>query len=563
MKKHLFTTAIALVFAAAAHAEPCDTTVDHIDATPLLFSAREGDVQNLRCLLDAGANVNEANEYGITTLMLAALEGNADAVRLLLERGANVNAASNDGRTALTMAAAAWGGQHTESARFLVEKGANLNARTQKGRTALLEAASRGRTDTVRLLIEKGADVNVTDNDGEIALMLAASHADAEAVRLMLEAGANVNTTDKDGKTALIRAAASSGSYGVASTGVIATIRALLAKGANINAADKDGTTALMYAASAASTNTFRNVAVVSALLDMGANINATDKDGATALIHAARKGRTEAVRMLLRRGADATITMKTGGRDTALSLATKHGHTESARALKEGGNDTQAAFPDPGDELRHAAGTGYLQEVQRLLDAGVPVDTRSQTRTGKIMDSLTITVHGGSTPLMEAASWGQADVAQLLIARGADVNASDDVGNTPLRLAADHSNTVQVLLKAGADPNRASKKATPLSAAAESGAEAVVRMLLDAGARIDTPAPEDGRTALMLAAIHDHRRIVKLLLARGADLNAKDLWGHTALELAADRGHKKIVRLLKKAEQQESGSPNAAGAKE
>ena len=86
MKKQLFTAALALFVCAAAHAAPCNTTTDKSNPTPLMFSARTGDTQNVRCLLEEGADANATNSVGGTALMSAALFGHTDIARLLIEK---------------------------------------------------------------------------------------------------------------------------------------------------------------------------------------------------------------------------------------------------------------------------------------------------------------------------------------------------------------------------------------------------------------------------------------------------------------------------------------------
>ena len=125
MKKHLLTAALALTFAAAAHAAPCDMSTSLLGVTPLQQSASRGNVANIRCLLDAGADVNEPRSDGTTALIRAAHEGHIEAVRLLLDRGANLHTANEYGFTALGQAVK-W--KHTDVVRLLLDRIANPDA---------------------------------------------------------------------------------------------------------------------------------------------------------------------------------------------------------------------------------------------------------------------------------------------------------------------------------------------------------------------------------------------------------------------------------------------------
>ena len=121
MKKHLLTAALALSLAAAAHAAPCDTTTEKDLSTPLMYSAYKGDTANVRCLLDAGENLNAANHEGATPLMAAAMQGHTDTVRLLIAKGATLDATTKDGDTALSLAEQEG---HAEVAKLLKAAGA-------------------------------------------------------------------------------------------------------------------------------------------------------------------------------------------------------------------------------------------------------------------------------------------------------------------------------------------------------------------------------------------------------------------------------------------------------
>ncbi|MBO7411989.1 MAG: ankyrin repeat domain-containing protein [Ottowia sp.] len=168
----------------------CNTTKHKSDPSPLPYSARTGDTANVRCLLDAGADVNAADGNGWTPLMFAARDGHADIVRLLIERGANINAAQTGGKTAGSTALmwAAFSG-HTDIARLLIDKGAHINATDKKGSTALMLAAAMCRADTARLLVEKGTNINVVATATPVtALDLAEAAGCPEEIAKMLHA---------------------------------------------------------------------------------------------------------------------------------------------------------------------------------------------------------------------------------------------------------------------------------------------------------------------------------------------------------------------------------------
>jgi ankyrin repeat protein len=129
-------------------------------------------------------------------LINSARLGRVDEVKTLLDKGANINARDSKGQTALI-----WGIQNIDIVRLLIEKGANVNAYDKDGRTALIQAvfSYSGSLSILRLLIEKGADMNVRDEYGNTALMYGVSSPKADVVRLLIEKGANLNVTDKLG----------------------------------------------------------------------------------------------------------------------------------------------------------------------------------------------------------------------------------------------------------------------------------------------------------------------------------------------------------------------------
>ncbi|CEO59719.1 hypothetical protein PMG11_04384 [Penicillium brasilianum] len=169
---------------------------------------------------------------------------------------------------------------------------------------------------------------------------------------------------------------------------------------------------------------------------------------------------------------------------------------------------------------LTLAAGGGHMTIVQLLLTKGADINAENLW---------------GGTVLIEAAEGGHEAIVQLLIAKGADVNAT---GGKALAKAAErgHEAIVQLLIAKGADVNATGGKA--LAKAAERGHEAIVQLLIAKGADVNAT----GGKALAKAAERGHEAIVQLLIAKGADVNAT---GGKALAKAAERGHEAIVQLL------------------
>lgn len=133
-------------------------SVDQNDNTPLRLASRAGYFEIADFLIKSEANIEAKNDVGSTPLMAAAGQGYPAIVNILINAGANLNAAADDGDTALMRAA----DDSPASAVLLVKAGADLEAKDNDGYTALMWAAAHGEVDTVDLLIESGANLNVT-----------------------------------------------------------------------------------------------------------------------------------------------------------------------------------------------------------------------------------------------------------------------------------------------------------------------------------------------------------------------------------------------------------------
>jgi ankyrin repeat protein len=184
------------------------------------------------------------------------------------------------------------------------------------------------------------------------------------------------------------------------------------------------------------------------------------------------------------------------------------------------------------GNELGRAANSGELRVAAFLLDHGANVNGN---------DTQNI-------PLVMAALNGQKTMVELLLSRGADVNAGAGTGNTALRTAAasGYQAVVEVLLAHKADVNATdnNQENSPLEMAVINDHVKILQMLLAAGANPNA-ATKDGVTPLQLAAQRGDLAVIKMLLTAGANPNAGDKYGRPPLFFAVTSGSEESVKLL------------------
>ncbi|WP_406697112.1 ankyrin repeat domain-containing protein [Singulisphaera sp. Ch08] len=335
--------------------------------------------------------------------------------------------------------------------------------------------------------------------------------------------------------------------------GDIALLREMIAAGADVEL--KQETSALGRAVELGDLN------MAEALLDLGHSPNWGGV--ALPLCEAVRRGNRPLLDLLLARGADVDGEEEDG--DTAIMFAAGSGDLALLQRLVAAGADLNRINRAGCDALDYAC-RGPSADVLDWFLPLYPKSRQDQVRRQahlvvekqqavakkkklrKVAEPTTSeTKPATPAPLIRAFQRGEIESFFTMLAAGGDPNEVNGEGTTLLALVAGSwsgVDLVEPLLKAGADPNRASKF-IPLLMAAGNGVESVVRLLLAAGADVLT-RNEDGRTALMAAAASGNLEVVQRLLDAGADPNAEDREGRTAYQQALECNNEEIAELLR-----------------
>jgi ankyrin repeat protein len=389
--------------------------------------------------------------------------------------------------------------------------------------TRLAEAAMARDITTVRtLLLEQGADLNALGPYQTPALHWVVRIEDVDTARRLLEAGADPNLANALQVRPLHLAI---------ENGDVAMVQLLLKHGADPSTPDRTGETPLMLAARSGS------AAIVDALLQQGVEVDAREPAfNQTALMLAVRADAPESVKLLLAKGADVNLQTLTGA-EPEFRLPGSNAGSKGVGIVRGGWPDQGQRSPVGGAKtpLLYATRQGDLELTRMLIDAGAALEQADAN---------------GVTPLLNAvlnASVAAAnrkdqhfEVAHYLIGKGANVNAMDWYGETPLWAAVAARN---LNLNGPGRDNGIDREA----------ALGLIRSLLDAGAEPNARTMEQppdhrfitrlgdlswvdftGQTPFLRAALHGDVTVMKLLLEHGADPNIATYAGTTPLMAAA-----------------------------
>jgi len=442
--------------------------------TALMWATYHDDVELVQRLVEAGADVSAQNDFGTSALAEASIIGSAEIIETLLDAGVDPNARNPEGETALMVVGRTG---NVEAAALLLDAGADVDAREAwGGQSALMWAAAQSQPEMVKLLAARGADVDARgvvrqwarktiteprpkdmNKGGFTPLLYAAREGCIECARNLLEAGADPDLADPERVTPL----------NLALLNLHFDLAAFMIRsGADVDKWDLFGRSPLYLAADMNTLPTKGNGAmsvvpsldehsaldVARMLLEAGANPNLQLKrrppyrdvpqdrggdtilaQGATPLLRAARAGDAEFVELLLNHGARVDLPSKEGVTPLMAAAGVEYG-----LRVTRGRNRSEE---------------GVLASLQLLVDAGADINARmvtepSGSRTGEIPRRGDFRYQGRGrqvpspqaishrTALHGAALKGLNSIVEFLVANGAELEAKDGNGRTPLELA-------------------------------------------------------------------------------------------------------------------------------
>ena len=505
------------------------------DDSPLHVAAAYNHTAVVRVLLDCGANplATSTTSEGKTPLIAAAAYGSCDVVQPLMEAIKN----SDDLRSCFTPAELAIYYNHFNFLITLIKCGFDINLVDEDGYNLLHSCIIHGLCSrkTLSHLMELGCDVTTTNVDGLAPIHLAVKLNESNAIRALVDGGCSVNLrSNKIGSPTAVHLAAASNH--------IACIEMLHALKCDLEVQliNSSGLRPLQVAVLKKNREACRK------LVELGADIHGHSAAGLAPLHYAALKDEVDMIEELIKCGSDPDVQW----RETMLLLLTLASRSRSVYT-----------------PLHVAVSARNVKAVKKLLELGSTVDCSSETPST-------------FTALHMASERGYVEIVSALIANGADIEKTTDSLCTPLSLAVEsnHPEAARVLLLNGCDVDHISFFAgetdlTPFQLACLLCHPDVVQVLIPYIKDIDKLSP-DGLSPLHLTLLKPYywepttddkyvpffdpnnieqyetnqRKLIRILLDNGCNVNATDEKGVTALDLAANYDLESIVMMLVKA---------------
>ncbi|XP_065835760.1 putative ankyrin repeat protein RF_0381 [Oscarella lobularis] len=428
------------------------------------------------------------DKSGATAFLCAAYCGFVEGVDLFVKRGCNVEAKDDEGDGALACACL---GGHLAMVKKLTVMGFSVNETHQKDYTALHCASDQGHVAIAAYLIENGADIEAQTKLGSTPFLLACKNRRIGVVDLLISKGCNIFAKSKQGYGALAMACWK---------GNVAIAEKLIRFGLDVNKSEASGYTALHWACDEG------NIELADFLITNGAHLEAENELGCTPFLLACNSQHNSqhvgVVELLIFHGCNIFAKRKARRGDGALALASWNGNVEL---------------------------------VSKLIQLGLDVN-ESQVF--------------GRTSLHWAAQFGHLEVAEILISNGANIEAKDERGNTPVLCSAMSSNVdlfITFMVSTGCDIQAKNKEILGrgvLGTASAYGQVKMVKKLIGMAFYL-FETDYFGQTALHWAAKYGEKKVARLLIKSGSNIEDQDKWGRTPFLYAVSHGQKEFADFL------------------
>ncbi|KAL7807573.1 ankyrin repeat-containing domain protein [Trichoderma aethiopicum] len=509
------------------------------DITPLQYASRSGHASIVQILLQyEGIDVHcRAGTGADEPILLAAMKGHDLVVEYLLAAKASVTSLTRDGTERTPLYLAAEYGHDAVVRRLLDTESSDMsiiNHQRSTGLTPLMVSCHKGHGDIARKLLDASADVRLWNHEHKTALYLALRPGNEDLAMEVIKRADSIHDF-KDIHDVFLKAAG---------LGFEKLVRYCLE-----TSTGEEGDSLLEYPNPTGDSRVaLHNAAergylrIVELLLNWDATVDPLDASNATPLALAAVSGEAESVRLLLRHDANALLRTPDDQSILTRVVINSQDTPKSANVvsilLEETDTDPNALYDNERTALHWAASLGKMEMVKALLRSprvdpkvagrwafnalhfAAYANKDSAYNIAKLLmkagtDALEPDMNGWLP--IHIASWkGNIQLLELLLEHSPEtLEAKSDDGKTVLRFGVDHAESLEWLLKHGANPDATGLDGfTPLMAAADSGSEKSVRVLLEGGCDVNI-RDDYGRTALHLATIKGRMGVGRQLLEK------------------------------------------------
>ena len=451
-------------------------------------------------------------------LFQALISDNPLVVQLLLELGTDLNTATYDDDEKLLHRVARWGS--VTAAEYLLDHGANIEAINTKGdRPIHVSLAGIQLKGMFRLLLRRSADVNVYGSNKEPPLITVSKQGKVKSVQLLLDRGADTLAKDKNFDRSAVEWAALHGHPPV--------VQLLLASQQQVEISE--GLLALSYFYQALNSN-------------IGIQVEGSDF------------GDSEVEASLMETSEVEDSELEDS--DLGLSKVEISGFGDSlgGSGSDEDPCDLQSNKIEDKNQLLSKINNSQPDDLKKLLSLHLPASKGDETVVRTLLNmgaDADAFCNKGVTAMHRAAKNGHISIVKLLLDHGANIDSQErnHTGSTPLHFAIHHANynTVQLLIEKGANIEYDSASyGTPLMHAVITNQEAIVRLLLESGADPNTETIFGVRGNVLHGVYYyNDLSLIRLLVAKGANLEAKNANGETPLLLAVKKARLDMISLL------------------